>query len=574
LHKILGGEPFTCDFKYDLKKSSFETLLDCEWFEFFLKKSKENNSSDKLEQNYLSFFGFILDNNGLIDLPFKGINWSTSFNFYISNDNPDGNPEGNSEGNLEGNSEDNPKGNPKDNPKDKSKDIFEIVYYTLNYLYFIQNSNDICKSVGDDIYKIISNPPSYKNLLLFYSITKYLQKEKGVDDGSFFQWLRITKNLILNTQFDKKDKNPKGTEVSPKEEYRKGIEAIDSLLEHRNGLLEFLSQKKSYSFFNEDQVKEEHIKAKIILDAQKNESGYNSFDNLIYKAEKHPYFSGQIRSALYLSEQGSKYDKDTFDKYWQAISSLFDDTKPKNGTLLRKALLTFGDYTREIGSDDIDGKKKTGGKKKIEYITKTLYIDDPNEASGIPSIKRLFSRDGVKPLSEDDIVKSFLVYIVSNKDIDIEKQLNNIVAQSQVPKDDWRYCFITDPDIFILMSDSYYKIISYTDEIFLIPKKNATGYIFEIFTAKLKVVLDPVLDPMNETKKNQEKSIDFGGDKGLFGDHYLRFLDYHVRFAKKQFKVCKKDNDKEVIFSTSSNDPIEEAKKYLFDVKKDAFNKL
>ena len=155
------------------------------------------------------------------------------------------------------------------------------------------------------------------------------------------------------------------TKIDETYDYRRAIDGINGLTDNWNNLLDYFAQNSKVSGFLQEQVEEEQKKAQIILQNK-------DVAEVIYKAEKHPYFSGQIRSALYYAID-EKPDMEIFKKYWNKISALFDDTKPKNGHLLRRALLVFGDYTLPVA----------------EY--RTLCVDEPNEKSSTPGMKRLFS---------------------------------------------------------------------------------------------------------------------------------------------------------------------------------------
>jgi len=120
-----------------------------------------------------------------------------------------------------------------------------------------------------------------------------------------------------------------------------------------------------------------------------------------------------------------------FKSYWDKISALFADNKPKHGHLLRQALFTFGDYTLSVDN------------------YKTLCVDDPREGKNTPSLKQLFSRCG-------EIVKRLLDTI--DVDADIDEQLKTLVKNSDVPQNDWRYCFIQYPALFGLMSLSHLRM--------------------------------------------------------------------------------------------------------------------
>jgi hypothetical protein len=60
-------------------------------------------------------------------------------------------------------------------------------------------------------------------------------------------------------------------------------------------------------------VKEAQQKAKTIL-ADKD------FALAIYEAEKHPYFAGQIRSALYYAIENDSFDLAVFESIWSKIT--------------------------------------------------------------------------------------------------------------------------------------------------------------------------------------------------------------------------------------------------------------
>lgn len=263
---------------------------------------------------------------------------------------------------------------------------FKTIFYTLNYLNLNKNN----KLVHQIIFDSLRKNRTYQDRLLFHAVTTYLYMSKGNDTGSFRQWVRIFRNLILNSQID--------TSVL----YRRSIEGINALADKWDNLIDCFSKNENVTGFSLEQIKEEQIKAGIILQS-------DDFAEEIYKAEQHQYFSGQIRSALYfaLDEKQGKYNKDSFLEYWNKIAALFDETKPKHGHLLRRALLTFGDYTLPVSA------------------YKTLCIDDPNEASSTPSLKRLFSNNNI-------IVKKLLDKLTLTDDI--SSQLENIVKNSVVPK--------------------------------------------------------------------------------------------------------------------------------------------
>ncbi|MBK5244641.1 MAG: DUF262 domain-containing protein [Eubacteriaceae bacterium] len=438
--------------------SDFELKFDGAWTDLFWKKSCED-----FDRTFLAFFGILFMNNGLFD---RENDWTNQIDY-----------------------------------NKIEEQLFETAFYTLNF---------ICKNneeVAQLIFSALTVKPTYKDRVLFHAVTTYMYNAKGVDDGSgsLKQWLRITKNLIINTQID------------TVELYRKSIEAINSLSNHWRDLLSHMLKNEPVAVFSREQIEEERIKVELILQEK-------DFAEAIYKAEQHPYFSGQIRSALYLArEENNRYNQKLFNQYWDKISALFENTKPKHGDFLRRALLTYGDYTLTVGA------------------YKTLCVDDPNESSSTPSLKRLFSNHG-------DIIKNFL-HTLNSKD-DIKEQLENIIHKATLPKNDWRYCFVNFPGLFKWMSSSHLRLRQIDDELLIVPNKSSNGYSYEVFTAAL-----------HEALKQNGISAILQSDLGTWSDRYLTLKGCKIKYRMGKFIF--EDEDGKTIYETKTDDPIAEAVQYF-----------
>lgn len=436
----------------------FEQYFDREWTDLFWSNYKVS-----FDLTYLTFFGGLLMNKGICP---TDTNWSNTLDY-----------------------------------EKIEAEIFETAFYTLNFL----SDNPDCKTVHRLVFNALTEKRTYQDRVLFHAVTTYMYMAKGMDNGSLTHWLRIIKNLTLNTQID--------TTIL----YRRATDGINKLAENWGSLLEYFSQKGGVTGFSQEQIEEEQIKAQIILQSE-------DFAKKIYEAEQHHYFSGQIRSALYYARDNDrKHDMEAFERHWNKISALFDKTKPKHGHLLRQALLTSGDYTLPVGA------------------YKTLCVDDPNEAASTPSLKRLFSNHG-------PIVKRLLDTL--NLNDDIGSQLKDIVKNSTVLKTDWRYCFIKYPDIFARMSASHLRLRKDSDEMLIVPNKSSNGYNYDVFLATLYVVL-----------KRQSIVASFEGYLGTWADRYLCAKGFCVRFKKG--KLIIKDATGIVVFETKTDDPVAEAAKYL-----------
>ncbi len=381
-------------------------------------------------------------------------------------------------------------------------EVFETAFYLLNFLC----DNPDCKVVHELVFNALTEKRTYQDRVLFHAVATHIYLAKGLDDGSLEHWIRIIRNLTTNSPIDTMTL------------YGRAIDGINKLADNWGSLLEYFSQKGNVTGFSQDQIEEEQNKAQIILKC-------NDFAEVIYKAEQHPYFCGQIRSALYYSKDSEgNYDLDSFVQYWDKTSAIFDKTKPKHGHLLRRALLTFGDYTLPVSG------------------YKTFCVDDPGEAGSTPSLKRLFSNHG-------EIVKQLLDALNTTDDIKI--QLETIVSNAVIPRFDWRYCFVEFPGLFAIMSTSHLRIRETSEKLFIIPNKSSNGFNHEVFLDALQVVLN---------RRGLKSRLE--GDLGTWADRYLIVGEYYVRFKNGHFYVD--DSTQTNLFKSTSDDPIDEVSKFKF----------
>lgn len=306
----------------------------------------------------------------------------------------------------------------------------ELIASVLDFL-----TENVNSKVSQVLEKAIINK-SLKDRVYFHFISLYLLHSGKILDDKFKSWYRIFRNLTDNSEIDYQ------------QPYERAIRGINEQINHVSDLIDYLSQNNRITGFSIEQVNEEIEKAKLILED-------SSQSEVIFNAENHVYFGGQIRSSFYFEDTDStadKYSKISF--YWDKISTMFEDTKPKEGLLLRTALLSFGDYTLNVDS------------------YKTLCQDDPNESSSTPSLKRLFS-------SKNKYVKKLLDSIDVNKPLELEYK--RIIEENidSIDEQNWRYIFISYYKVmFNKMDRSQYRLkapnwLGRPDEMLLIPNKNS-----------------------------------------------------------------------------------------------------
>lgn len=425
--------------------------------------------NSQFDESFLNFFGVIFMNHGII--PNDNTDWLSSVEF-----------------------------------EKVTKETLDTIYYSLNYL-----SKNADRPAFEIVNNAVSSNPTYPGRVLMHAVTTFLFFSKGESVDNFNHWLRIFKNLTHNSRIDEM------------EIYKRAIEGINNVSNEWNSFLSYFSSQGKMTGFSSEQIREEQIKAKFIT---LNPANLNVFA----EAEKHPYFKGEIRSALYYAGfYDSKGDVQIFQDYWQKISLLFESNKPKYGNLLRRALLCFGDY-----------------RLPIKHY-KTLCSDNPEEPNRNPSMKSLFANHG-------PIVKELLDSL--NPNLDFEKQLNKILTESQLDKTDWRYCFVNYPELFNLMNTQFLRTRGVNGVTILVPNKESTGKNYEIFSSTLGLVL-------NEHGIPSETNLDYGHSQ----ERYLIIEDLKAVYKDGKFIVSDSAQD-QIVFESTSGDPIQETANYIKSIHK------
>lgn len=377
----------------------------------------------------------------------------------------------------------------------------EHIQLIVSILEFLnENSNSEVSTV---LQRVITNK-SLKDRVYFHFISMYFLHSGTKLDDSFETWYRIFSNLTENSEIDYQ------------QPYERAIRGINEQIGHTSNLIDYLAQDNRINGFNIEQVNEEIEKAKLILQ--------NPLQSeVIFNAEKHPYFGGQIRSSFYFADMDSTIEKlSKISFYWDKISAMFEDIKPKEGLLLRTALLSFGDYTLMIDS------------------YKTLCQDDPNEGSSTPSLKRLFS-------SKDQCVKKLLDAIDVSKPLDTEYLRIINENRNAIDEQDWRYIFISYYKVmFSKMNRSQYRLkapswLGRPDEMLLIPNKNSRARNIDIHLLALQ-------EKLKEFKINSyyESEPGIGTlDRVLHvkNNYEVRFYADHYKFKKYGDEIYYKLNE-------------------------------
>ena len=340
-------------------------------------------------------------------------------------------------------------------------------------------------------------------------MSKYLSEEddpKQVNNEKFSDWMRVIKNLVNNSRIEEADV------------YQRAIGGINNIYKSRNTLLQDLALGSIAEVpgFLKEQFEEECQKARIMCKD-------SSHRDAILKAERDlKYFGGQIRSVLFYSNFENRDDLPLFEEYVKKIASLFTDKSPLYGILLRQALCSISDYRITVGN------------------YRTLCIDDPNEGSRTPSLKRLFSNHGTT-------VKTLLDTIDLSKPLDI--QIKQYIIDHPVSQKDWRYCFISYPQLFDLMSSSHLRMCKNTFEELIVPNKQSSGLNYSVYLYTLQILLD-----------SKKIHVEYQSENGAYGERQLLVKNASVTFKNGNYYV--KDSAG-VDWTTSTPNIIDEVLAYI-----------
>ena len=238
----------------------------------------------------------------------------------------------------------------------------------------------------------------------------------------------------------------------------------------------------------------------------------DSYRDIIEVAEKHRYFDGQIRSCFYFEANDLPSRKiDIISIYWNKISKMFTEIEPKEGLLMRAALLSLGDYTMTTANN-----------------YKTLYRDNSNESSGYaPSLKSLFS-------SRNEYVKRLLDEVDITKPLDGEYRRIIQDNISHLTPQEWRYAFISYYEtMFSKMDSSQYRMkspfwLNRSEEMLLIPNKSSSARNYDIHLIALE-------------EKLKELGIQsyYQSEKGIESTNRILYVNevYEVRFRGNHFSL-------------------------------------
>lgn len=292
----------------------------------------------------------------------------------------------------------------------------ERIIKFLNYFENDNNIDEISMIYFDNFIKKSHKEINYPERVKFYSLLLYIDNNSYDNNNVKSRWLRVTRNLINNARIDEPS------------DFLKAIKSLKNLVNIIENLYEKLSQDKiNITFFYKEQVEEEKLKCKLIL--QDNENN-ERWEDLILDAENFPYFDGQIGFILELSkDENSHYIKENFIKYYQKLKLIFEKLKNNSEFLFERALLTQGNYLVSKGRNYTFCNYNESIRDKLENWRKVF-----NDENKRIILKNLL--DNIKDESIDNIEKL---------EFELKIIIDTYLHKNYENPEDWRYFFIKNP---------------------------------------------------------------------------------------------------------------------------------
>ena len=302
--------------------------------------------------------------------------------------------------------------------------------------------------------KAVTDPAAFRFMYIvqFFAYARFLQQHSGdVDPQAFQEWMRIIRNLSVNTVYDRPD------------EVQRSISGICKLIAHADNILAYFSkEEKPVRGFRTLQITEEQLKAKLIL-------AHKEWRSLIDRAESHGYFKGQIEFLLDFSgvldrwrnSQDVSWDDDIhvelqhrFDYYLARAEKMFTNRGLASAQEFRweRSLLSIGDYTLSKG------------------LNKSFLLNPYTEPT---SWKRLLRDAGEK--------RQLLKKLWDRLDVNlsIPDQLDTIIDQAS-ELEPWREALVHTPESIEYCKKREFRVDG--SSIYLMSKSQMNGMHAELFT--------------------------------------------------------------------------------------------
>lgn len=335
-------------------------------------------------------------------------------------------------------------------PEDFDKDSYDFIVKTLDSyaktnisklnlefpVWQLQPKDTSIQNFFESLL-IANKDKTYSQVLMSYAQTLYLLRNENFDKQAFSDWMRVIRNIVLNSTIDSA------------EPFLSATNLVKELSFGCSEIYGYLSNNKIASNFARNQVQEEIQKAKVIVSKPDSKQA-------IQNIEDTNFFRGHIRFALYCIDYQNQSDE--FDiNLLKEINAVFDkyfDNSDDFDNSIRRALLTIGDN------------------KFYEYWGSWLFAVDSPKRCFIENIADLryfaYNKDinGENGMQFREYLK-ILILKLTNKSVD--EITDEFKPSESMP--DWKVALIKHPKLMDFTRSHYFAKSSDESMCWLIPAK-------------------------------------------------------------------------------------------------------
>ena len=316
---------------------------------------------------------------------------------------------------------------------------------------------------------------TYSEWVQFAAWCEYLLSDHPAT--GLHEWMRVICNLAGNTVYNRAD------------EFRTSLQGMRRLLaESDQGLLTQVATAGSISGFNRQQVREERLKAQLLLQSEE-------WRDLIEGAETHRYFRGQVEFLLDFSGVLNRWLLDQEQATWADQED--EEYRRQFAWWLRRAESVFVDGI-EPGLRDFpeyvwERTLLCEGDYLLRNNTNFGFLDNTDREL---SWKRLLRSDLNDPiaLAKRQIVARVLSIVDPD---DVEESLRTRISEGVRGSDQefpgWRQRLVEYPALIGYCGKRQIRFVP-GDSIYLLSKSRRNGRHLELFTSHLEHRLRPILD--------------------------------------------------------------------------------
>ena len=262
------------------------------------------------------------------------------------------------------------------------------------------------------------------------------------------RWLRVIFNLVENSDIERPS------------DFINVLRSLNQLEKHADTILDYLTAGSEVDAFNRQQVREERIKAALIMKSP-------TWEERIFAAERHNYFKGQIefllkfcgvfdqwlaQEAIVWADKEDKKAQKTFSNYLEKAEAVFDGNGLRRfeGYEFERALLTLGDYTLPHSKNHsfLQNRVGSGERRPTWKLLLRGSMSDSDHEKKRLLVKQLFDRLDLA--------------------VGVEASLEEVVKARSVI-DPWREMVVDSPDMIAYCDQKMFRHLN-DGRVFLISK--------------------------------------------------------------------------------------------------------